>query len=147
MTHRSRRAAKGTDVFSPAERAAVMRAVRSKNTGPEIALFEALLERGLRCRRHDANLAGTPDLVLPERRAVIFVNGCFWHGHACPRGARTPRSNAAYWRTKIARNRKRDAAAARALRKDGWRVFTVWTCRKPGAEADRIARALLGDLR
>lgn len=120
--------AAGADVFSPEQRSAIMRAVKSEDTGPERALRRALFARGLRFRLHVKELPGAPDLVFPKYRAVLFVHGCFWHGHSCKRGARVPKSNAAYWRDKIARNRARDRAACAALRKSGWRVKISWEC-------------------
>jgi DNA mismatch endonuclease (patch repair protein) len=116
-----------TDVFTPAKRSEVMRAVKGANTKPEIALRRALFARGLRYRLH-GDLPGKPDLVFPGRRAVIFVHGCFWHGHDCARGARVPKTNRAYWTQKVARNLKRDAAHAEALAALGWRSLVVWEC-------------------
>lgn len=129
-----------TDVFTPEKRAEVMRAVKSADTGPEVALRKALHRLGLRYRLHARDLPGKPDLVFPRFRSVIFVHGCFWHGHDCARGARTPKTNRAYWTKKIARNRERDAENAAALRSASWRVRVVWECalRDPRAPA-RIA--------
>lgn len=120
-----------------------MRAVKSAGTRPEAELAEALKKRGLRPKAQARALPGSPDFYFPKERAAVFLHGCFWHGHACRRGARLPATNAAYWRAKIARNQRRDRAAARALRAKGVRVFVVWECRKAGRAADRIARALL----
>lgn len=133
-----------TDVFTEAERSAVMRAVKSRDTGPEIALRKALFRLGLRYRLDDRRLPGRPDIVFPGPRAAIFVHGCFWHGHECPRGRRRPKANARYWRLKIARNRARDAAAAAALRRLGWRVMIVWECalKEPARVARRLARRI-----
>jgi DNA mismatch endonuclease (patch repair protein) len=117
-----------TDVFTPAQRSAVMARVKSKNTKPEMLVRRAAHALGYRFRLHRKDLPGAPDLVFASRRAVIFVHGCFWHGHDCARGARMPKANAAYWRAKIARNRARDAASTQALEADGWRVLTVWEC-------------------
>lgn len=132
------------DVFSPEKRSEVMRAVRSKDTAPEIALRKALFARGLRYRLHDARLPGRPDLVFPRFRAVVFVHGCFWHGHDCVRGARAPKSNAAYWTAKIARNRARDQSRVEELLAAGWRVRIVWECalKKREEAANEIARWL-----
>jgi DNA mismatch endonuclease (patch repair protein) len=135
------------DVFSPSKRSEVMRAVKSKDTAPELELRAALKAHGFPFRIHAESLPGTPDVVFPRQRVAIFVHGCFWHGHDCPRGRRSPKTNAAYWRKKITRNQARDAAAARALRKAGWRVFTVWECRNLQCSADRIVRALFADQR
>lgn len=109
-------------------RSRTMRAVRSKDTAPELKLRRLLHRAGFRFRLHRKDLPGSPDLVFPARKAVIFVHGCFWHGHGCKRGARVPKSNADYWRAKIARNIKRDARSLDALQATGWRAATVWEC-------------------
>ncbi|MCH8490454.1 MAG: DNA mismatch endonuclease Vsr [Oceanicaulis sp.] len=119
---------KGSDVFTPAQRSAVMAAVKGRGTKPEMIVRRLAHALGYRFRLHRKDLPGKPDLVFPGRRAVIFVHGCFWHGHDCARGARQPKQNAAYWSAKIARNKARDAANATALADAGWRVLTVWEC-------------------
>jgi DNA mismatch endonuclease (patch repair protein) len=124
------RAAKSHDVFDAAKRSAVMRAVKSSNTTPERAVRAAVraLGYGRRYRLHGAHLPGKPDLVFTTLVKVVFVHGCFWHGHSCKRGARAPKDNAPYWRTKIARNRDRDAVSLRVLRSDGWSALVIWEC-------------------
>ena len=117
-----------TDVFSAEKRSDVMRAVKGKDTAPEITLRKKLFALGFRYRLNVKTLPGKPDIVLPKHRTIIFVHGCFWHGHACKRGRRQPKQNADYWREKIARNKQRDKANAAALKKLGWRVVTVWEC-------------------
>ena len=117
-----------TDVFSPEQRSAVMRRVKGRDTGPEMAVRRILRAAGIGYRLGGAGLPGRPDLVMQGRRTAVFVHGCFWHGHDCPRGARAPKANAAYWRAKIDRNRARDVAAEAALQAAGWRVVTVWEC-------------------
>lgn len=84
---------------------------------------------GYRYRLHRADLPGCPDLVFASRKRVIFVNGCFWHGHDCVRGARVPKLNREYWTAKVARNRARDAAARQKLEESGWAVLLLWECR------------------
>lgn len=83
---------------------------------------------GYRYRLHVPNLPGKPDLVFPGRRKIIFVHGCFWHGHECPRGSRLPKANSDYWRVKIERNRQRDADNVAKLEAEGWRVLFIWEC-------------------
>lgn len=115
--------------LSPQERRERMRLIRSKDTRPELyvrKLCWALGYRGYRLHRKD--LAGKPDLAFIKRKAAIFVNGCFWHGHDCKLGAREPKKNAEYWRKKISRNRERDAKAQKALRAAGWDVLVIWEC-------------------
>jgi len=94
------------DVFDPVKRSAVMRAVKSRDTAPELAVRATVRELGYarRYRLNGASLPGKPDLVFGALRKVIFVHGCFWHSHDCKRGARQPKDNAAYWRAKISRN-------------------------------------------
>jgi DNA mismatch endonuclease (patch repair protein) len=92
---------------------------------------------GYRYRLHGADLPGKPDLVFPARRSVIFVHGCWWHGHDCKRGAREPKTNRDYWNAKLDRNRKRDGDSQQALRGSGWNVLTVWECEIPKTAALR----------
>lgn len=117
-----------TDVFTPEQRSAVMRRVRGRDTGPELAVRRILRAAGIGYRLGGGGLPGRPDLVMKGRRTAVFVHGCFWHGHDCARGGRQPKANAAYWTAKIDRNRARDAAAHSALESAGWRVVTVWEC-------------------
>lgn len=105
-----------------------MRAVRSVDTRPEMVVRRWLHAMGYRYRLHRRDLPGAPDIVFPGRRKIIFVHGCFWHGHNCARGARMPVANADYWRSKIARNVTRDAGHIAALRQAGWDVLIVWEC-------------------
>ena len=122
-----------------------MRAVKGRDTGPELAVRRMLHARGYRYRLHRKDLPGKPDMTFPSRRKVVFVHGCFWHGHFCPRGARMPKTNAAYWRAKIGRNSERYEAQRAALRDAGWSVLTVWECelRREAELASRI-EAFLG---
>jgi DNA mismatch endonuclease (patch repair protein) len=135
-----------TDVFSAEKRSAVMRAVKSKDTAPERAVRAAVraLGFGRRYRLHRADIAGKPDLAFASLRKLIFVHGCFWHGHDCKRGAREPKGNAAYWRAKIARNRARDAAVRARLRRAGWASLVIWECetRDPAKLSAKLARFL-----
>lgn len=117
------------DVFSPEKRSAIMRAVKSENTKPEITLRKALFALGFRYRLNVKTLPGKPDLVFAKHHTVIFVHGCFWHGHQCKRGKRVPKTNRAYWTEKIARNKARDRKNAAALRRLGWRVIIIWECK------------------
>ena len=117
-----------TDVYPPAKRSAVMRAVKGKDTSPELRVRKLLTALGARYRLHRKDLPGSPDVVLPGRRLALFVHGCFWHGHDCARGARVPKANRDYWLAKVGRNRARDLAARTALEAAGWRVETLWEC-------------------
>jgi DNA mismatch endonuclease (patch repair protein) len=117
-----------TDVFTREQRSAVMRRVKGQGTTPEKIVRKLLTRLGLRYRLHRKDLPGKPDIVMPGRRLAVFVHGCFWHGHGCPRGARTPKQNRDYWIRKVARNRERDAVNRQALAAAGWRVETIWEC-------------------
>ncbi len=122
-----------------------MRRVRGKNSAAELTVRRALRSLGAGYRLHRADLPGKPDIVLAGRRLAIFVNGCFWHGHDCARGARIPKANRDYWQAKIGRNRERDAVAQTALAAAGWRVEIVWECALKDREGlARRLRALLG---
>ena len=130
-----------TDVFTPEQRSAVMRRVRSKDTRPELALRRLFTGMGLRYRLHRRDLPGSPDVAFIGRRTAVFVHGCFWHGHDCRRGARAPKQNAAYWASKIARNRARDAEVGARLQAVGWRALVVWECELRDATALRARLA------
>jgi DNA mismatch endonuclease (patch repair protein) len=132
---------KRSDIFSPEKRSEIMRAVKGADTGPELRLRKALHAKGFRYRLNVKGLPGKPDLVFPKYRAIIFVHGCFWHGHECARGARVPKSNTLYWRAKIARNVKRDHETIAALQRYGWYVKTSWECdlKNLSKEANKIA--------
>ncbi len=112
-----------------------MARVKARNSKPELLVRRMLTDMGYRYRLHRADLPGKPDIAFIGRRKLIFVHGCFWHGHDCRRGAREPKANAAYWRRKIAANRERDQRNCDALGAAGWAVLTVWEC----ALGDRAA--------
>lgn len=120
-----------------------MSRIGGKNTKPEIAVRSILHRSGYRFRLHDRTLPGTPDIVLRKRKAVVFVHGCFWHGHSCKRN-RMPKSRKAYWEKKIDGNRRRDARNRNRLRALGWRVVVVWECElnKPDTLSDKLRKAL-----
>lgn len=118
----------------------MMRAVRGKDTKPELKVRGALHAAGFRFRLHGAHLPGRPDIVLPRLRFVVFVHGCFWHGHDCQRG-RLPTTNRLFWEAKVNANKFRDAKTIKALRRTGWRVRTVWQC-----QLDATVRRLLREL-
>jgi DNA mismatch endonuclease (patch repair protein) len=105
-----------------------MRRVKDKDTAPEMLIRRMVYGMGYRYRLHRKELPGKPDLVFPGRRKIIFVHGCFWHGHPCKRGARMPKTNTGYWRRKIERNRTRDREHLDALENSGWRVLVIWEC-------------------
>lgn len=116
-------------------RSRVMRAVKSRDTKPEMLVRRTVHGMGYRYRLHRKDLPGKPDLVFPSRRKAILVHGCFWHGHDCPRGARMPKSNRSYWEKKISRSMQRDAKSLSEMARKGWDVLTVWECQTRDEEA------------
>jgi DNA mismatch endonuclease, patch repair protein len=121
------------DRITPEARSRLMSKIGSKNTGPELLVRSLLHRMGYRFRLHRKDLPGTPDIVLPSRGVVVFVNGCFWHGHECKVG-RMPKSRLDYWGPKIEANKARDAKRRRQLRRLGWRTIFVWECEIKGEE-------------
>jgi len=115
------------DIVSKAVRSRMMAGIRGKNTRPELIIRSALHRMGFRFRLHSKKLPGRPDLSLPRYHSVIFVHGCFWHGHNCHL-FRWPATRTGFWRKKIGRNRFVDRRAIRKLQADGWRVLAIWEC-------------------
>ncbi|GHC01652.1 very short patch repair endonuclease [Thermomonas carbonis] len=127
------------DRISQEARSRLMSRIRSKDTAPERAVRSLLHSLGFRFRLHRKDLPGTPDIVLPGRAAVVFVHGCFWHGHAC-KVDKMPKSRTDYWGPKIEANRARDVRKAAKLRRLGWKVVTVYECELK--QPERLARRL-----
>jgi len=121
-------------------RSRMMAAVHGRNTGPERTVRGALFAAGYRYRLHRRDLPGTPDIILPRFRTAIFVHGCFWHGHDCPRGRR-PASNTEFWNRKLDGNIARDRTNQNALREAGWQVEVIWQCSLP-AGCERVLAQL-----
>lgn len=115
------------DIMTSAQRSERMSRIRSQDTKPEMLVRRFLHGQGFRFRLHARDLPGRPDLVLPKYGVVVFVEGCFWHGHSCQKG-RIPGTNSAFWHAKVTSNQARDKRNQRALRRDGWRVIRVWEC-------------------
>jgi DNA mismatch endonuclease, patch repair protein len=132
------------DNLTVEQRVRTMRAVRDRDTTPELVVRRMAFALGYRFRLHSRRLPGCPDLVFASQKKVIFVHGCFWHGHACPAGSKRPQSNADYWTKKLLRNKQRDSANRLRLRALGWKALTVWECqlRRAGAVERRVARFL-----
>lgn len=128
---------------TPEQRSRTMRAVRSRDTKPELTVRRFLHAAGLRYILHDRRLPGSPDLVFPKYRTVVFVHGCFWHQHAnCPAASR-PRSNTEYWSRKLTGNVERDARNRTSLEASGWRVLVIWECEIRERDAlDRLAETI-----
>ena len=117
-----------SDVHTPEQRSYNMSRIRSKNTKPEEFVRKYLFSRGFRYRKNDSNLPGKPDIVLPKYKTVIFVNGCFWHGHTGCKYFVWPKNNAEFWKNKIESNVSRDRKKTEALEEQGWKVIIVWEC-------------------
>jgi len=131
--------------LDPIRRSENMRRIRSKDTKPEKALRSLLHRAGYRFRIHANDLPGSPDIVFPARRKVVFVHGCFWHQHRGCIDGRTPKSNNDYWSPKLANNRKRDRKNRSKLRNLGWACLVIWDCETSDLQRlrDRIRKFLL----
>jgi DNA mismatch endonuclease (patch repair protein) len=119
------------DIVTPEVRSRMMAGIRAKNTQPELLIRRALFALGFRFRIHDRRLPGKPDIVLPKYRAVILIHGCFWHGHRCHL-FKWPSTRPEFWRAKIEQNSTADSRNRQALRRDGWRILTIWECALKG---------------
>lgn len=132
------------DIYDSKKRSEVMARVRATGTKPELIVRRVAHGLGYRFRLHRRDLPGRPDIVFPRYRKVIFVHGCFWHGHErCPK-AKRPATNSAFWNGKLSRNLERDRENAAALREVGWKVLVVWECETTDREqlAAKISRFL-----
>lgn len=131
------------DVHSTEQRRYNMSRIRSTNTKPELLVRKFLFAQGYRYKLHDKKLPGKPDIVLPKYRTAIFVHGCFWHGHAGCKYYKVPQTRTQWWLAKINRNKANDAKAVKALKKDDWKVLTVWECKlKPLQQAKSLLSIL-----
>jgi DNA mismatch endonuclease (patch repair protein) len=136
------------DKFTREKRSEIMSAIRSKNTAPELKLFELLDKIGLTVQRHSEWLPGKPDAAALQLNLAIFMHGCFWHSHAvCRKGG--PKTRQEFWGPKLARNAERDAQHVASLRAKGWRVLVIWECqltKKKMPSLEKELRAYLGKL-
>jgi DNA mismatch endonuclease (patch repair protein) len=119
-----------------------MSRIKGKDTKPEIQVRSYLHRLGLRFRLHDKKLAGKPDIVLPRYKTVIFVNGCFWHGHENCRYFTVPKTRTEWWLAKITGNCEKDVRASRELKKAGWKVITIWECDLKSGKLDKTLKKL-----
>ena len=137
------------DRLSKEERSELMSHIRSVNTKPEVALRRALWRRGFRYRVNVKNLPGSPDIVLPKHRTVVFVHGCFWHAHKGCKIYHLPQTNTEFWLAKVTRNQERDQEVWRQLEAKGWSVVIVWECELVKAKFDgtveRVANEIIED--
>lgn len=135
-----------SDVLTPAQRHRNMAAIRSSATKPELILRKALWRLGLRYRVNDKRLPGKPDIVFPKYRTVVFVHGCFWHGHQGCKNFTIPKTNTDFWTAKILCNQERDKAILQRLKTMEWKVIIIWECELKGVHLSEtissVAKAL-----
>ena len=131
------------DVHTPEQRSYNMSRIRSKNTKPEELVRKFLFSQGFRYPKNDARLPGKPDIVLPKYKTVIFVNGCFWHGHEGCRYFVWPKNNAEFWKEKITGNIQRDKHNHQLLANQGWRVIEIWECQLKRSVVDNTLQNLV----
>jgi len=117
------------DTLSKSARSALMAKIKGKNTHPETIVRKFLFSNGFHYRLHDKRYPGSPDIVIPKYRTVIFVHGCFWHGHKNCRASRLPTTNVEYWQEKIQENIERDKRKIKSLKDDDWKVIVIWECK------------------
>ena len=135
------------DIHTKEQRHANMVAIKGKDTKPEVLVRRYLFSKGFRFKKNDKTLPGTPDIVLPKYRTVIFVNGCFWHGHKGCKYATIPQSNTKFWLDKITRNQKRDMETSRNLESLHWSVITIWECELKKEKRDNTLENLVETIR
>lgn len=127
------------DKLTPEQRSSNMRAIRSRDTAPERRLRSILHRAGFRFRLSQHSLPGRPDIVMPRWRAIVFMHGCYWHGHGCSRGGTGAKSNQDYWGPKVVKTKERDRRNQSELEAMGWNVITVWECELSEPEAVRLS--------
>jgi DNA mismatch endonuclease (patch repair protein) len=116
-----------SDIYTKQKRSEIMSKISGKETKPEILVRKFLFAKGFRYRKNDERYPGKPDIVLPKYKTIIFINGCFWHGHNCPAG-KLPETRKEFWMEKISGNIERDKRNKAKLEKQGWQVITIWQC-------------------
>lgn len=129
-----------TDTVSKEKRSEIMSKVKSKDTKIEVLVRKWLFANGFRYKKNDKRFPGTPDIVLPKYKTIIFVNGCFWHGHEGCKLNRMPKSNVEYWRSKIDKNIENDKKNQNLIRALGWNVIVVWECELKGDPKDYLEK-------
>jgi DNA mismatch endonuclease (patch repair protein) len=135
-----------TDVLSKEQRKHCMSKIKSKDTKPEMLVRRFLFSHGFRFRLHRKDLPGNPDIVLPKFKTVIFINGCFWHGHRNCKFATIPETNRDFWLTKISGNIIRDNESVERLKQSGWRVIVIWQCELKSKVKDQTLEQLITKL-
>ena len=135
------------DVHTPKQRSYNMSRIRNKNTKPEELVRKYLFSKGFRYRKNDSRLPGKPDIVLPKYKTVIFVNGCFWHGHEDCRYFVWPQNNADFWKNKISGNIQRDRQNRQVLADQGWHIIDIWECELKKNKVNETLSKLVQELR
>jgi DNA mismatch endonuclease (patch repair protein) len=132
------------DVLTAAQRRYNMQQIKSRNTKPELLVRKFLFAQGYRYKLHDKKLPGKPDIILPKYHTLIFIHGCFWHGHSNCKFYKVPQTRTEWWLNKINRNKANDAKAVRALKKDGWKVIIIWECKlKPAVKEKTLQKIVI----
>lgn len=131
------------DVHTKAQRSYNMSRIKGKNTKPEMLVRKYLHAQGYRYKLHDKTLPGKPDLVLPKYKTVIFIHGCFWHGHNNCKYFTIPKTRTGWWSEKINKNTANDKKAMKLLKKDGWKIITVWECKLKPAKLKQTLTSLI----
>jgi DNA mismatch endonuclease (patch repair protein) len=135
-----------SDIYSKSKRSDIMSKISGKETKPEILVRKFLFSKGFRFRKNVKELPGKPDIVLPKYKTIIFVHGCFWHGHSCDRGV-LPKTNHEFWHEKIGKNIERDNRNIFELKEKGWNVIIVWQCEIKNKESKDVRlNQLLGEI-
>jgi DNA mismatch endonuclease (patch repair protein) len=136
-----------SDVHDRNTRSYNMRQIKSKNTKPEIKVRRFLFEKGFRYRLHDKNLPGKPDIVLPKYRCIVFVNGCFWHGHDSCKYFVLPKTRDIFWLNKINKNKTRDLHNINELNAIGWKTIIIWECQLRNSKEKDTLQKLVIDIK
>ncbi|MBO4394258.1 MAG: DNA mismatch endonuclease Vsr [Spirochaetales bacterium] len=135
------------DKITPEQRHYTMSRIRGKDTKPEILVRKYLFSEGFRFRKNDKRYPGHPDIVLPKYKTVVFVNGCFWHGHEGCKYYTIPKTNTDFWVAKVQRNQARDRSDVEKLSQMGWNVITIWECQLEKASMELTLGKLIEDIR
>lgn len=134
------------DVHTKKQRSYNMSRIKGKDTKPEMLVRKFLHANGFRYKLHDKKMPGKPDIVLTKYKTVIFVHGCFWHGHEGCKYFKIPQTRTEWWTDKINTNKANDAKAIKVLKKDGWKIITVWECKLKPAKIEKILQKILSSL-
>jgi DNA mismatch endonuclease, patch repair protein len=134
------------DVHNKQTRSYNMSRIRSKDTKPELLVRKTLHAQGFRYTLHDKKLPGKPDIVLPKYKTVIFIHGCFWHGHDNCKYFKVPKTRTEWWINKIGRNKLNDEKAIKTLKKEGWKIITIWECALKPAKFEKTLIKLFSKL-